>query len=150
MINDFRGIYRWLSNFHLVPIRYQGIDFPSTEHAYQAMKSFDHNVRLQFSTAAGLTCKEAKKLGGQIALRTDWDKIRLQVMEDITRLKFAVGSDLAYALVNTGNEELCEGNKWCDNVWGICSCSKCPGIGQNLLGKTLMKIRGELPNVWLG
>lgn len=80
MINDFRGEYRWLSNFHLVPIRYQGIDFPSTEHAYQAMKSFDNNVRLKFSTEAGLTCREAKKLGGEIFLRNDWESLKLQVM----------------------------------------------------------------------
>lgn len=150
MISDFRGEYRWLSNFHLVPIRYQGIDFPSTEHAYQAMKSFDNNVRLKFSTEAGLTCKEAKKLGNQISLRADWSKIRDQVMEDVLRLKFAIGSDLAYALLNTGDESLCEENVWHDCHFGICRCDKCGGIGENVLGKTLMKIRDELPNVWLG
>ena len=39
MINDFRGEYRWLSNFHLVDVEWQGHIFPSTEHAYQAAKT---------------------------------------------------------------------------------------------------------------
>lgn len=143
MINDFRGEYRWLSNFHLVPIRYQGIDFPSTEHAYQAMKSFDHNVRLQFSTAAGLTCKEAKKLGQEIFLRGDWEKIKNQVMEDVLRLKFKDGSELAYRLIGTVDEELREDNLHHDNFFGICQCGTCSG-GLNNLGLTLMKLRSEL------
>lgn len=147
MINDFRGDYRWLSNFHLVPIRYQGIDFPSTEHAYQAMKSFDHNVRLQFSTAAGLTCKEARQLGQEILLRADWSKIRDQVMEDVLRLKFAVGSDLAQRLISTDDEELCEGNRHHDCHFGICHCDKCGGIGENRLGIIQMMLRSELQSM---
>jgi len=143
MINDFRGEYRWLSNFHLVPIRYQGIDFPSTEHAYQAMKTFDNNVRLKFSVAGGLSCKEAKKLGGQIALRLDWDMIKLQVMEEVLRLKFVAGSDLAAKLIATGHDELMEGNSYHDIWWGMCRCELHKG-GQNHLGRLLMKIRCEL------
>lgn len=145
MINDFRGIYRWLSNFHLVPIRYQGIDFPSTEHAYQAMKSFDHNIRLKFSVAGGLSCKEAKKLGGSIVLRADWDVIKLQVMEEVLRLKFVAGSDLAAQLIATGDEDLVEGNWWHDSYYGVCTCGKpeC-ATGKNKLGVILMKLREEL------
>lgn len=144
MINDFRGDYRWLSNFHLVPIRYQGIDFPSTEHAYQAMKSYDHNVRLKFSTDAGLSCKQAKQLGNQIYLRRDWDVIKLQVMEEVLRLKFTEGSDLARQLTATGSYELVEGVTWHDVFWGVCSCIKCNVVGENNLGLLLMTIRYEL------
>ena len=26
-------------------------------------------------------------------------------------------------LINTGDEELVEGNHWCDNYWGDCTCA---------------------------
>jgi predicted NAD-dependent protein-ADP-ribosyltransferase YbiA (DUF1768 family) len=48
-------------------------------------------------------------------------------------------------LLNTGDEELIEGNYWHDNYWGNCTCSKCKDIeGQNKLGKILMKVRDEI------
>ena len=37
-INDFRGPYRWLSNFHEVEVLLDGETYASTEHAYQAAK----------------------------------------------------------------------------------------------------------------
>jgi predicted NAD-dependent protein-ADP-ribosyltransferase YbiA (DUF1768 family) len=39
----------------------------------------------------------------------------------------------------TGDEELVEGNWWNDTFWGVCN-----GVGENNLGKLLMKIRAEL------
>jgi len=39
-------------------------------------------------------------------------------------------------LLQTGDEELIEGNKWGDRFWGVCK-----GKGKNNLGKILMKIR---------
>jgi len=47
-------------------------------------------------------------------------------------------------LLDTGSQELVEGNVWHDNFWGNCTCSKCPEPGENHLGKLLMKIRSEL------
>lgn len=42
-------------------------------------------------------------------------------------------------LINTGDAELIEGNSWGDTFWGECN-----GIGENNLGKILMKIRKEI------
>ena len=36
-------------------------------------------------------------------------------------------------------QELVEGNTWGDKVWGVCD-----GVGENNLGKTLMRIRDAL------
>ena len=38
--------------------------------------------------------------------------------------------------IHTGEAELIEGNDWGDITWGVCN-----GIGENKLGKILMKLR---------
>jgi len=38
-IVDFRGPYRWLSNFHLAEVYFEGHFYRSSEHAYQAAKA---------------------------------------------------------------------------------------------------------------
>lgn len=48
-------------------------------------------------------------------------------------------------LLETGDAELIEGNYWHDNTWGQCYCPRCKNkIGENHLGKLLMKIRESL------
>ena len=45
-ITDFRSAYRWLSNFHLAEVHFEGHAYPSSEHAYQAAKADDGTSRL--------------------------------------------------------------------------------------------------------
>jgi hypothetical protein len=73
VIDDFRGPYRWLSNFHLAEVELDKVIYPSTEHAYQAAKTLNVRLRKEFLS---LTCREAKKLGGQIDLRPGWDEMK--------------------------------------------------------------------------
>ena len=60
-------------------------------------------------------------------------------MEKILRIKFRPKSYLAYLLTQTDPLYLCEGNTWKDTYWGVFN-----GVGENHLGKILMKIRGDL------
>src|SRR5574343_879512 len=78
---------------------------------------------------------EAKKLGRQVKLRSDWYEIKLSIMEEILREKFQ-GELLQKLLTIKG--EIVERNNWGDTYWGVCN-----GKGQNQLGKLLMKIRDE-------
>jgi ribA/ribD-fused uncharacterized protein len=89
---------------------------------------------------AGLpTPGEAKKEGGKLARRPDWEQVKFQVMEDCVRYKFAHHPELKAQLLATGDAELIEGNDWGDKIWGVFH-----GEGENRLGKILMKIRAEL------
>lgn len=133
-INGFFGPYRFLSNFHLVPIEYDGIVFPSTEHAYQAAKSLDHGTRAYIASLP--TPREAKKAGMALALRPGWDKTRVSVMYILNHYKYMHNADLAQKLMDTNPQYLEETNTWHDTFWGVCE-----GIGQNNLGKILMDIR---------
>ena len=119
-INDFRFEYRWLSNFHLCPIHYEGRDYPSTEHAYQAAK-VENDQREPFQTG---TSREVKALGRRTKItRLYWDVVKVQVMMDLLRLKFTPGSELGAKLIATGDAGLVEGNTWGTSS-GACATAK--------------------------
>jgi ribA/ribD-fused uncharacterized protein len=132
MIDSFSGEYRFLSNFWSVNISYQGITYPSTEHAYQAAKSPHFLERIRIAT---LPTGEAKREGQKLELRADWDNVKIQVMRELLMIKFA-NPDLQAKLLATESHELVEGNWWGDIFWGVCN-----GVGQNHLGRLLMEVR---------
>lgn len=129
--------YRFLSNYQLCSILYEGRIFSSSEAAYQAAKCY-HEADKQYFIP--LKPNDAKKVGQIVSIRSDWDSIKLQVMEDILRIKFK-NPNLADRLLATGDLELIEYNWWNDRFWGVCN-----GQGENNLGKILMRIRDDM--VW--
>ncbi len=137
-IDRFDGTkYRFLSNFYMAPVVYEGITYPSSEHAYQAAKTADVGSRLLLADLK--TAGEVKRAGARLKLRADWNDVKISVMENIVRLKFEQHPDLAEKLLATGNAELIEGNTWGDRFWG-----QVDGVGENHLGQVLMRIRNEL------
>lgn len=48
MIERFDGMYKFLSNFYMTPIEYEGLVYPSSEHAFQAAKTLSEKERLRF------------------------------------------------------------------------------------------------------
>lgn len=136
-IVSFSGPYRFLSNFYPAQIYYDGVYYPTLEHAYQAAKTLNGVDRELIRGAA--TPGEAKTRGRRVTKRPHWDAIKLDVMERLLRGKFRPGSKLARQLIQTGNAELVEGNTWGDVFWGVCR-----GEGENHLGRLLMKLRREL------
>lgn len=136
-IYGFDGIYRFLSNFWFCPIEFGGLIYKSSEHAYQAAKTIDLQERLKIQNCD--TAARAKKLGKKLKVRENWDQIKLGIMEELVRQKFTNNEDLKFKLLNTGELYLEETNGWSDFYWGVCK-----GVGENYLGKILMKIRDEL------
>lgn len=132
-VKGFFGKYRFLSNFHLAPVYFEGILYPSTEHAYQAAKSIDTNIRLDFIP---LTCNEARNKGQIIEIRSDWERVKYDVMFAVVFDKFFRHEDLRIQLLETEDKYLEETNHWGDKYWGVCDEE-----GQNNLGKILMKVR---------
>lgn len=142
MIVEFDGDYAFLSNFYPSSISHDGITYPTNEHFFQAMKTLDIETRK--AIAAAPTPGAAKRMGRHVALRPDWEKIKVDVMRLGLILKFT-DAELAEKLVATGDEELVEGNWWHDNTWGNCHCTECSRKGgRNLLGMLLMEVRKEL------
>ena len=133
MIDCFDGHWAFLSNFYWNEIEFEGITYPTNEHFFQAMKTLDINER--HAIANCLTPGRAKRMGRRVALRPDWEDVKEAVMLEGLCLKFA-DEQLADWLLETGDEELVEGNWWEDTTWGVCN-----GVGENKLGKLLMKVR---------
>lgn len=143
MINEFRGKYRFLSNFYHCLIRCKGQWWTSSEHLFQASKTTNLEVREKIRKVQ--SPYDAKKLGKLCTLRPDWNKLRLKMMKEILRMKFRQDTKLRKRLLATGNERLVEGNFWHDNFWGTCYCPNCENkVGLNHLGKLLMEIRKEI------
>lgn len=135
-ITEFKGKNFFLSNFYVVPVVYQGVRFESSEAAFQAAKCPE---RMQ--EFCGLTPSESKKLGRRAELRPNWDEVKYDVMYQVCKAKFSQNPELAKMLIETGDAELVEGNTWGDRIWGVCK-----GVGENNLGKILMRVRSELSN----
>jgi len=136
-IDSFSGTYRFLSNFWPAEVEFEDLRYPTAEHAYQAAKTTDVELRLRI--AGTPTPAEAKRVGNGLPRRQDWEQVKLRVMEECVRDKFTRHPDLGRHLLATGDAELVEGNTWGDRFWGVCD-----GEGQNHLGRILMKIRAEL------
>lgn len=116
---------------------WNGITYPSTEHAYQAAKSPKDYIRYEFSKIESTS--EVRRAGQKITLRKDWDIVKKEVMWDVCWDKFNRHSGLREQLLATGNMYLEETNWWKDRYWGVCD-----GYGANNLGKILMEIRRKL------
>ena len=141
MIDEFKGDYRFLSNFYISPMEINGVTFPSVEHYFQAMKATSYEDYLKVAKCG--KPGEAKKMGRLIPIRPDWDDVKEQVMEYALHQKFSYGH-LHMKLIETGDEELVEGNWWGDEYWGV---NKKNGEGLNRLGHLLMKVRDYLIQV---
>lgn len=137
-IDSFRGKYYFLSNFYPAKVTYEGFTYKNNEAAFQAQKVLSIDGKSAFTK---LSPADAKKKGRRVRLRPDWEQVKDGIMEEIVRAKFTQNPDLKQQLLLTGNAELIEGNTWNDCYWGVDARS---GIGQNHLGKILMKVREEL------
>jgi len=135
-IYSFTSIYSFLSNFYHSFVKLDGIIYPSVEHAFQAAKTLDADLRKPFHKHRLLTAGDAKRMGRKLKLRPDWEHIKLQIMEDLLFSKFS-DPVLKQMLLDTGDAKLIEGNTWGDTFWG----EDLHKGGQNHLGKLLMKIR---------
>jgi len=133
-INNLKGSF--LSNFYESSIELDAVVYRNAEAAYQAMKSNDSLVRVKFINLNGAS---AKALGKRIELRKDWNDIKLDMMYKIVKNKFMQNSTITKLLIDTNDKVIIEGNTWGDIYWGICN-----GIGENNLGKILMKVREEM------
>lgn len=151
--------YRFLSNFWLSPFEasFHNIGAPVTvatvEHYYQAMKAMSYDSWRRIACAE--LPAEAKRLGGEVLLRDDWEKpmyshpMGLQTPGLLTkdyfmlkglRAKFEQHADLRAQLIATRNRPLVEYAPWGDTYWGVDKSY----VGRNMLGTLLMLVRAML------
>lgn len=135
----FFNAYRFLSNFWPCKVIYEGVEYPSSEHAYMAQKTLDLELREKIRL-----CKEprdAKRLGRKIKLRADWEDVKVDIMFQVLKAKFFQNPQLKEWLLATGDRYLEETNSWNDIFWGVNAITL---EGKNTLGQLLMLLRSML------
>jgi hypothetical protein len=154
-VTEFRGEFRFLSNFHPSPIELDTWELlndtevgalpwtlkgATVEHVYQAAKvhpsaAMNMDVVRRIGSAVDQVRRvldaespgDAKKLGGP------------EGRGGMIVLRPGRPEGLDQRLLATSPRVLIEGNTWGDTYWGVCG-----GTGRNMLGRCLMLVRQEL------
>jgi ribA/ribD-fused uncharacterized protein len=148
MINRFSGEYKFLSNFYLVDIfnKYDNCMYKSVEHAYMSMKS-DLSEWKAYCRGEEVSCGEVKRKSYELNKLIDgWEEKKLEFMKTFVTYKFLHHKDLQKQLIDTGEQNLIEGNYHGDIFWGM-TLLKNPNEGENHLGRILMNLRSELKSL---
>ena len=133
------GVAGYLSNFSPHGVCLDGVEWPTVEHCFQAMK-FANDPQLQEQIRRADSACAAKRIAWEhAAIRSDWRQVREQVMLRALRAKFSQHPDLGEKLLATGARQLVEVNPR-DGYWG----NGGDGSGQNRTGELLMLVREEL------
>lgn len=149
VIDRFVGKHEYLSNFWKSPVMLGHFRYLTVEHAFQAAKTRDPEARGEICRAA--TPGAAKRLGRRVALRPDWEDVKIDIMRLLVTRKFTDHGDLHQRLLGTGDAYLIEGNTWGDSFWGAVRDSNVDGSpwrGWNQLGRILMDVRRQLRVEW--
>src|SRR5271156_3773763 len=102
MVTEFRGPNRFLSNFEGPAVRFEGLLYPTVEHAFQAGKTLDKGIRISLCQSS-VTPGEAKRIGRSVTLRPDWDVFRTTLMWKLVRQK-ALHIDILEKLLSTDGD----------------------------------------------
>ncbi len=142
---------REFSNFWSCEFQMKGIKFHSSEQAFMFCKAklFGNEVIAEaiLQAKSPAACKKlgrkVKRFDGKI-----WDEKCEKFMDIILFHKFSENPKLREMLLNTGNKVIVECAPF-DNKWGI-GISVDDAVngkgwkGENKLGKSLMRVRGQL------
>jgi ribA/ribD-fused uncharacterized protein len=135
--------YGAFSNLYRRPIIFDGREYPTAEHAYQAGKARKDTVR-EWILSAPSPSLVAMAAHGLYTwdIVPNWSTIKFDRMRCVLRAKFSQHGDLRSLLLQTCNARLVEAGRT-DNpvnrLWGEVN-----GKGLNMLGVLLMEIRTEL------
>jgi len=135
--------YGQFSNLYRRAIQFEGREFPTAEHAYQAGKPIKAPVR-EWILSAPTPALVAMAAHGLYTwdIAPDWSRTKVDRMRRVLRAKFTQHEDLRKLLLSTGTARLVEAGRTDNAVnreWGEVN-----GRGLNRLGVLLMELREEL------
>ena len=100
-IYSFQNEYEFLSNFYEEEINYNGIKFPTAEHAFQYQKA--HLDEDKAAILLALTPGKAKRIGQNVRIVKQWEIIKTDHMFKILLAKFEQNNELQDKLLATNN-----------------------------------------------
>jgi ribA/ribD-fused uncharacterized protein len=134
-----KDAYGEFSNFAAFPFELGGLQWPTSEHYFQAQKFLDESYREKIRMTASPMIAARLGRSRSVAIRADWESAKIDVMRQAVAVKFRSHSRLRELLLATGDEEIIEATDG-DYFWG-CGAE---GHGKNWLGRILMEVRDKL------
>jgi ribA/ribD-fused uncharacterized protein len=122
---------------------FEGISYPTAEHAYQAGKARKQEVKdwLMAAPSPALLAMAAHGLY-YWDITPGWSTLKFARMATVLRAKFTQHEDLQEILLQTGEARLVESasvDNAVNRLWGEVN-----GVGRNVLGTLLMEVRGDI------
>ncbi len=135
--------YGVFSNLYKRTVVFEGVEYPTSEHAYQAGKPRKDTVRDWLMAAPSPSLLAMAAHGLYVwDVHPDWSKTKFARMKRVLEAKFTQHMDLQEILLSTGDARLIE-TATVDNavnrLWGQVN-----GVGKNMLGVLLMEVRSEI------
>lgn len=131
-----------LSNFSAHAVEFNGSVYPTAEHAYQAQKFKDPEIKLAILSAK--SPMDAKTLANARFAKKkslNWDEKKLDIMKQILSAKLHQHDEVRNFLVSTANSTIEESSPT-DMFWGVGPDRG----GKNMLGKIWMELRENAAN----
>ncbi len=131
------------SNLYRREIVFEGENYATSEHAYQAGKARKPDVKawLMAAPSPALLAMAAHGLY-YWDVTPGWSRTKFDRMRRVLRAKFIQHPHLQSLLISTGEARLVESatiDNAVNRLWGEVN-----GVGQNMLGQMLMELRAEL------
>jgi ribA/ribD-fused uncharacterized protein len=135
--------YGVFSNLSRWSVKFDGIDYPTAEHAYQAGKARKEAVRdwILSAPSPSLVAMAAHGLY-YWDIVPGWSKNKFQRMKQVLLAKYTQHPELLELLLSTDSKRLVESatvDNEVNRTWGEVN-----GKGKNMLGILLMEVREEL------
>ncbi|MBN1213441.1 MAG: DUF1768 domain-containing protein [candidate division Zixibacteria bacterium] len=137
---QFNQSHEWLSNGSRHPIIILDMVWPTVEHYYQGRKFCDSHIINKIREAK--SPDEAMWIAhqeGPFVASSKWECIKNDVMLQALKCKFTQHLELGELLVGTRDANLLYRSDH-GNYWGDGS----DGTGRNMLGRFIMRVRGQL------
>ncbi|CAE6905429.1 NADAR family protein [Paraburkholderia domus] len=135
--------YGVFSNLYKRAVIFEGVEYPTSEHAYQAGKARKDAVREWLMAAPSPSLLAMAAHGLYVwDVHPDWSKTKFERMKRVLHAKFAQHPDLQQILLLTGDARLVEVatvDNAVNRLWG-----EVKGVGKNMLGTLLMEVRNEI------
>ena len=130
-----------LDNFSSFKVEWDGYIYASLEEAYQAASFMGSDEELVEKIRKSHSAHEAQKIAyeNRDKQRVDWNYVKLEVMEELLRLKLEQNPYVKKKLLQTKDYLIVEDSPK-DSFWGWGPNRD----GENQLGKLWMKLREEL------
>lgn len=135
--------YGVFSNLYRCKVVFEGEEFATSEHAYQAGKARKEAVRewVLSAPSPGLVAMAAHGLYTW-DIAPDWSKVKFDRMRGVLYAKFTQHPEFKDLLLATGDARLVESatvDNAVNRLWGEVN-----GKGKNMLGVLLMELRDKL------